>query len=66
MMAGSVGCAVAGSVVGPELLFSVIAGLLAASTLLVRSAAGVGPRGDVGVNPATSDRRQPGNISLIP
>jgi len=66
MMAGSVGCAVAGSIVGPKLLFSVIAGLLAASTLLVRSGAGVGPRVDLGVNPATSERRQPGNISLIP
>jgi len=67
MLAGSVGCAFAGSVVGPEPLFSVIAVILAASTLLVRSAGGVGGDvgGDVGVNPATSDRVQPGNNSLL-
>jgi len=64
MMAGSVGCAVAGSVVGPEVLFSAIAIVLAASIPLVRSACGSEVKD--GVNPMTSDRLRPGNNSLLP
>lgn len=63
MMVGSVGCAVAGTVAGPQALFSVIAVVLAASTLLIRPA---GRSGEIGVNLATPDRLMPGNIPLVP
>lgn len=63
MTVGSVGCAVAGTVAGPQALFSVIAVVLAASTLLIRPA---GRSGAIGVNLATPDRLMPGNIPLVP
>lgn len=62
MLTGSVGCAVLGSVLGPELLFSGIAIILAASTLLVRTTGAVGRSRR---KPGDFDRLQPGNISLL-